>query len=205
MYQRGVVITAEPVARLIDELNKLPGIGPRSARRLAYFVLRLPEAQARALAEAILEVKEKIILCSICFNVTDRDPCPICSAPERDARVVCVVEEPLDVEAIERTRAFHGRYHVLHGAVSPLNGIGPEDLKIEELLRRVRSEAIEEVILATNPNQLGEATAHYILQQLQPLGVQVTKLASGLPMGGDVEFMDEVTLSQALANRRRLG
>jgi recombination protein RecR len=199
-----IVATVEPVARLIDEFNKLPGIGPKSAQRLAYYLLRMPESHARALAEAIVEVKEKIVLCSVCFNITDVDPCRICSADDRDPNRVCVVEEPLDVLAIEKTREFRGRYHVLHGAVSPLEGIGPDDLKIDELAARVRAGGIEEVILATNPNQVGDATAFYIQRVLQPLGVRLTRLARGLPMGGDLEYADEVTLSRAFANRQEL-
>lgn len=196
--------TAEPVGRLIDELQKLPGIGPKSAQRLAYYLLRVPEAEARALATAIIEVKEKTVLCSICFNITEVDPCAICAAADRDSTRICVVEEPLDVVAIERTREFRGRYHVLHGAVSPLDGVGPDDLRIAELTARVRAGGVEEVILATNPNQVGDATAYYIQRELQPLGVRLTRLARGLPMGGDLEYADEVTLSRAFAHRHEL-
>ncbi|MCS6801365.1 MAG: recombination mediator RecR [Chloroflexota bacterium] len=198
------MVTAEPVARLIDEFHKLPGIGPKTAQRLAYYLLRMPEAQARALANAIIEVKEKIGLCSVCFNITDIDPCGICASADRNPGQICVVEEPLDVLAIEKTRQFRGRYHVLHGAISPLEGVGPDDLKIEELVARVRAGGIEEVILATNPNQLGEATAYYIQGKLKPLGVRLTRLAHGLPMGGNLEYADEVTLSRAVANRQEL-
>jgi recombination protein RecR len=195
---------AEPIARLVDELQKLPGIGPKSAQRLAFYLLRVPEAQARALATAIVEMKEKTVLCSICFNITEVDPCAICTAADREPSQICVVEEPLDVVAIERTREFRGRYHVLHGAVSPLDGVGPDDLKIAELAARVRAGGVEEVILATNPNQIGEATAHYIQRVIQPLGVRLTRLARGLPMGGDLEYADEVTLSRAFAHRHEL-
>ncbi|GIW06222.1 MAG: recombination protein RecR [Dehalococcoidia bacterium] len=204
MQHQTIAATVEPVARLIDEFHKLPGIGPKSAQRLAYYLLRMPESQARALADAIIEVKEKIVYCSICFNITDVDPCRICAAEDRDPTRVCVVEEPLDVLAIEKTREFRGRYHVLHGAVSPLEGIRPEDLRIDELVARVRAGGIDEVILATNPNQVGDATAYYIQRVLQPLGVRLTRLARGLPMGGDLEYADEVTLSRAFANRQAL-
>ncbi|MCS7001957.1 MAG: recombination mediator RecR [Dehalococcoidia bacterium] len=204
MNNFGVAATVEPVARLIDQFHKLPGIGPKSAQRLAYFLLRMPEAQARALADAIIDVKEKIILCSVCANITETDPCAICRADDRDGRLICVVEEPLDVLAIEKTRAYRGRYHVLHGAISPLDGVGPDDLKIAELLHRVRAGGVEEVIVATNPNQIGDATAHYLWRQLAPLGVRVTRLASGLPMGGDLEYADEVTLGRSLKNRHPL-
>lgn len=203
-YRNGVSATAEPVARLIDEFHRLPGIGPKTAQRLAYFLLRMPEAQARALADAIVEVKEKIILCSRCYNLTEMDPCVICANEGREQSRVCVVEEPLDVLAIERTREFKGVYHVLHGAISPLEGIGPDDLKISELVDRVHLGEISEVILATNPNQVGDATAYYIQRLLAPFSVRVTRLARGLPMGGDLEYADEVTLGRALNNRQEL-
>jgi recombination protein RecR len=191
------------VARLIDEFAKLPGIGAKTASRLAYFVLRGSRDEATALAEAILEVKERIKLCSVCFNTTEDDPCPICADPTRDA-AICVVEEPLDVVALERTGQFKGRYHVLHGAVSPVEGIGPDKLKIKELMDRVRTESPSEVIVATNLDLPGEATATYLHRQLVPLGVNVTRPASGLPVGGDLEYADEVTLGRALAGRRAL-
>ena len=195
--------TAQPVARLIDEFAKLPGIGPKTASRLAYHLLRTPREESAALAEAILDVKERIRLCSICFNTTEADPCAICADPGRD-KAICVVEEPLDVVALERTGQFKGRYHVLHGAVSPVEGIGPDKLKIQELLARVRSESPDEVIVATNLDLPGEATATYLHRVLAPLGVNVTRPASGLPAGGDLEYADEVTLGRALVGRRTL-
>ncbi|MDQ3467605.1 MAG: recombination mediator RecR [Chloroflexota bacterium] len=195
--------TAEPVARLIDELAKLPGIGPKTASRLAYYLLRGSREESVALAEAILEVKEKIRLCSICFNTTEHDPCWICADTSRD-RAICVVEEPLDVVALERTSQFKGRYHVLHGAISPIEGIGPDTLKIAELIARVEKERPDEVILATNLDLPGEATATYLHRLLIPLGISVTRPASGLPVGGDLEYADEVTLGRALAGRRTL-
>lgn len=199
----GTAATALPVARLIDEFAKLPGIGPKTASRLAYYVLRSSGDDAKSLAEAILEVKEKIRLCSICFNTTESDPCQICADPGRD-NAICVVEEPLDVVALERTGQFKGRYHVLHGAVSPVEGIGPDKLRIQELLIRVRNEQPEEIIVATNLDLPGEATATYLHRLLVPLGISVTRPASGLPVGGDLEYADEVTLGRALAGRRAL-
>ena len=193
---------AAPVARLIEELHRLPGIGPKSAQRLAYHLLRAPKDEAQALAEAILEVKERIKLCSVCQNTTDIEPCLICADEARDRAVVCVVEEPLDILAIERTRAFKGLYHVLHGSISPMEGVGPEQLKVRELLERLRDGSVREVIMATNPNLEGEATAMYVGQLLQPLGVRVTRLARGLPMGGDLEYADDLTLTRALENRQ---
>jgi recombination protein RecR len=195
-------MTAEPVARLIEEFNKLPGIGPKTAQRLTFYLLRMPNEEARALADAIVEVKERIGFCSTCFNITESDPCWICRGA-RDRTAICVVEEPLDVLAIERTGAFKGLYHVLHGAISPMEGIGPEELRIRELLGRL-SDGVTEVILATNPNLEGEATAMYITKLLSPLGVRVTRLARGLPVGGDLEYADEVTLTRALEGRREL-
>lgn len=205
MNYRNPVPTVDAVSRLVDEFNKLPGIGPKTAQRLAYFLLRMPETYARALSDAIIEVKEKITLCSRCFNITETDPCPICTSDNRDSSRVCVVEEPLDVLAIERTREYRGVYHVLHGALSPQNAIGPDDLKISELIGRVRRGGIDEVIIATNPNQLGTATLYYIHKQLVPTGVKVTALARGLPNGGDLEYADDVTLGRAIANRQDLG
>ncbi|HEY4685468.1 MAG TPA: recombination mediator RecR [Dehalococcoidia bacterium] len=193
---------AAPVARLIEELHRLPGIGPKSAQRLAYHLLRAPKDEAQALAEAILEVKERIKLCSVCQNTTDVDPCLICVDQARDRSIVCVVEEPLDILAIERTRGFKGLYHVLHGSISPMEGVGPEQLKVRELLERLRDGSVREVIMATNPNLEGEATAMYVSQLLQPLGVRVTRLARGLPMGGDLEYADDLTLTRALENRQ---
>ncbi|MDQ3548871.1 MAG: recombination mediator RecR [Chloroflexota bacterium] len=195
-------ITAEPVARLIDELGRLPGVGPKSASRLAYYLLRASREQALALAEAILEVKERIILCSRCFNITESDPCSICQDITRDQRMICVVEEPLDALALERTGEFSGLYHILHGAISPVDGIGPDKLRIRELIERVGNERPEEVILAMNPNIEGDATAMYIARQLVSAGVSISRPASGLPVGGDLEYADEVTLGRAFEGRR---
>jgi recombination protein RecR len=196
--------TAAPVTALIDEFAKLPGIGPKTAQRLTFFLLRSPADQARRLAEAIIRVKESIVSCSICFNLTEADPCPICTSQERDRELICVVEEPLDVLALEKTGVFKGLYHVLHGALSPVEGIGPKDLKIEELVRRVEGKTVREVILATNPNYEGDYTASYIAPLLTPFSVKVTRLARGLPIGGDLEYADEGTLSRALEGRREV-
>jgi recombination protein RecR len=190
--------------RLIDELSRLPGIGPKTASRLTYFLLRSPAEQAVSLAEAIREVKERTVFCALCFNIAESSPCPVCSDPNRDPSQICVVEEPLDVMALERTRQYHGLYHVLHGAISPVDGIGPAELRIRELVQRVKGGQVREVLLATNPNLEGEATAMYVARQLAPLGVRVTRLARGLPIGGDLEYADEVTLAQALEGRREI-
>ena len=195
----------EPVARLIDALQRLPGIGPRTAQRLTFFLLKRPAAEVRELADSLLSVKLNIVHCGRCFNVTDTDPCRICADPRRDSRLLCVVEEPNDLMAMERTGEFRGRYHVLLGALSPLDGIGPEDLKMRELFQRLESEPVEEIILATNPNVEGEATALYLAKLLKPLGVRVTRIARGLPVGGDLEYADQVTLSKALEGRREIG
>ena len=203
MTSRSTTTTAQPVSRLIDELAKLPGIGPKTASRLAFYLLRAPREEATALAEAVLEVKERIRLCSNCFNITEDDPCAICLDPGRET-AICVVEEPLDVVALERTGQFKGKYHVLHGAVSPVEGIGPDKLKIQELLQRVQRENPDEVIVATNLDLPGEATATYLHRLLVPLGINVTRPASGLPVGGDLEYADEVTLGRALAGRRAI-
>jgi len=200
----GLVPTAEPVSRLIEEFHKLPGIGPKTAQRLTYHLLRMPENQARLLAEAILEVKQKIVLCPICFNITEQEPCVICRNPERDVTRICVVEEPLDVLAIERTRGYKGLYHVLHGTISPMDGIGPEDLRIKELLARLNNDVVQEIILATNPNLEGEATAMYVRRLVGSSGIRVTRLARGLPVGGDLEYADEVTLTRALEGRQEI-
>jgi len=197
-------IAPEPVARLIEELRRLPGIGPKTASRLTFFLLRAPAEQAVSLAEALRQLRERIIFCSTCFNITEKSPCPICRDEERDRSLICVVEEPLDVLAIERTREYRGLYHVLHGAISPMEGIGPEDLKIRELINRLQDGSAEEVILATNPSLEGEATAMYLHRQLVPLGVRVTHLARGLPVGGDLEYADEITLAWALEGRREM-
>ena len=195
---------APPVARLIQELNKLPGIGPKSAQRLAYHVIRLPNEDAHALAQAVLAVKELITLCSLCQNLTDTDPCSICTDSRRDNTQICVVEEPLDVLALERTHCFRGLYHVLHGVISPMDGIGPEDIKLKELVPRLQNRSVTEVIIATNPTLEGEATAMYVQRHVSPLGVKVTYLARGLPMGGDLEYADELTLSRAFQGRREI-
>jgi recombination protein RecR len=193
---------APPVVALIEEFSKLPGVGVKTAQRLTFFILRSPGDQARRLAEAILRVKEDIIYCSRCFNITESDPCPTCSNPNRDQELICVVEEPLDVIALEKTGVYKGLYHVLHGALSPVEGIGPKDLRINELLKRVNGSTVREVILATNPSLEGEYTAFYLKRELQPLNVRVTALARGLPIGGDLEYADEGTLSRALEGRR---
>jgi recombination protein RecR len=195
---------AAPVVRLIEEFHKLPGVGPKSAQRLTYYLLRAPQEEAQALAQAILEVKEKITFCSVCQNVTDSDPCLICEDSQRDRSVICVVEEPLDILALERTRSYHGLYHVLNGVISPMDGVGPEDLKVEELLERLKGGAVQEVILATNPNLEGEATSMYLNRLLRPLGLRVTRLARGLPTGADLEYADDLTLSQALEGRQEV-
>ena len=204
MSAEHIPAAAPSVARLIQELNKLPGIGPKSAQRLAYYVIRLPGEEAHALAEAILAVKEKIIYCSTCQNLTDTDPCPICTDSRRNTGQICVVEEPLDVLALERTRCYRGLYHVLHGVISPMNGIGPEDLRLKELFPRLENGSVQEVIIATNPTLEGEATAMYIRRHVAPRGVLVTHLARGLPVGGDLEYADELTLSRAFQGRREL-
>ncbi|OFX27184.1 MAG: recombination protein RecR [Armatimonadetes bacterium RBG_16_67_12] len=193
-----------PLARLIAELSKMPTVGPKTAQRLAFHIMQLSPEEAQALADAILDVKARMRHCSTCFTVTDVDPCATCADSARNGEVLCVVEDPRDVMALERTREFRGRYHVLHGAISPLDGIGPDDLKIPELLTRVKEGGIKEVIVATNPRVEGEATAIYLARVLKPLGVRVTRIAHGLPVGGDLEYADEVTLARALEGRRDL-
>ena len=200
----GFVPTAPQVGRLIEELNKLPGIGPKTAQRLTYFLLRAPREQAQALVEAILAVKEKVGLCSVCQNVTEADPCLICRNNGRDHGIICVVEEPLDILALERSQSYKGLYHVLHGVISPMDGIGPEDLKIRELLARLKTGQTTEVILATNPNLEGEATAMYLGRLISPLGIKVTRLARGLPFGSDLEYADEQTMTRALEGRHEI-
>jgi recombination protein RecR len=192
----------EPVARLIDALQRLPGIGPKTAQRLTFFLLKRPTEEVRELSDALVGMKERIGHCHVCFNVTDEDPCRICADPARDPRLLCVVEEPNDLLAMERTGEFRGRYHVLLGALSPLDGIGPEDLRIRELLARLELEGVSEIILATNPNVEGEATALYLAKLLRPFTVRITRIARGLPVGGDLEYADQVTLSKALEGRR---
>ena len=195
---------AAPIARLVARLSRLPGIGERTATRLAFHILRVPLSQARELAEAIVEVREKIRLCSTCCNLTEADPCPICSDARRDARLLCVVAHPPDLMALEQSGHFRGRYHVLHGVLSPLDGIGPDDLRIGPLLARLPGSEVGEVILATSPNVEGEATAIYVSKLVKPLGVKVSRIASGVPIGGELEYVDHVTLSRALEGRREM-
>ena len=194
----------EPVARLIEALQRLPGIGPKSAQRMTFFLLKRPIEEVRELSESLVAVKEQIVSCQTCFNVTEQDPCRICADPARDRRLLCIVEEPNDLLAMERTGEYRGHYHVLLGALSPLDGIGPEDLKVRELLARVETGEATEVILATNPNVEGEATAIFLAKLLRPLGMRVTRIARGLPVGGDLEYADQVTLSKALEGRREI-
>ncbi|HHV61360.1 MAG TPA: recombination protein RecR [Firmicutes bacterium] len=198
------MIFAEPIARLIEELTKLPGVGPKTAQRLAFHVLKAPADDVRKLARALIEAKDKVRYCSICGNITDIDPCRICSGSDRDRGLLCVVEEPRDVIAMERTKEFKGLYHVLNGVISPMEGVGPDDIRIKELLARIRDGGVKEVILATNPNIEGEATAMYISRLLKPLGVRVTRIAHGVPVGGELEYADEVTLARALEGRREV-
>ena len=195
---------AEPLARLIDEFKRLPGIGQKSAQRLAFHVLRAPREEAERLARALVEVKEKLGLCTVCNNISDAELCPYCRDPNRDRSVICVVEEPHNILPIETTRTYRGLYHVLHGAISPLRGVGPEQLKIKSLLERLQDGGVEEIIIATNPTVEGEATAAYLSRLLKPLGVRVTRIALGIPVGSDLEFADEVTMSKSLENRREL-
>ena len=194
----------DSLARLVEQLQKLPGIGAKGAQRLAFHILKNPRDDAERLCEAIRDVKERVTYCSTCNNITDRDPCVFCTSASRDQRLICVVEEPQNVSVIEKTREFRGVYHVLMGALSPLHGVGPDDLKIKGLLARVANGGVEEIILATNPTVEGEATALYLARLLKPLGVRVTRIASGLPVGGDLEYADELTLGRALEGRREL-
>ena len=216
---------AEPVSQLIDAFSALPGIGPKSASRLAYFLLRSDRSISLNLANALTELKERTLFCSVCHNIADKDPCPVCDDEKRDRTQICVVAEPLDVQAIERTREYHGLYHVLHGAISPAEGVGPDQLRVSELLRRLQASLstatpaesgmpsmiaaahtvpVQEILLATNPNLEGDATAMYVSQLIKPLGIRVTRLARGLPMGGDLEYADEVTLGRALTGRSEM-
>jgi recombination protein RecR len=197
-------MTAPPLANLINELTRLPGVGGKSAARLAYHILKRPAAEAEALAQAILDVKSKIFRCSICNNMTDVEPCAICADARRDPSLICVVEEAFNIATIESTRDFKGVYHVLLGALSPLRGVGPQDIDVAGLVKRVRESGPREVIIATNPNVEGEATALYIAQQLRPTGIRTTRLAFGLPVGGDLEYADQVTMSKALEGRREI-
>ncbi len=195
---------AGPINRVIEEFSKLPGIGPKSAQRLAYYLLRAPAEQARLLSEAILSLKQQITLCSICCNVTDTNPCAICSSPERDHSRVCIVEQPQDILALEHTHAYRGLYHVLHGAISPTEGVGTNDIHLQELLERLRNSQISEIVLATNANLEGEQTAMYLNRVISPLGISVTRIARGLPFGSELEYADDVTLTRALEGRQAL-
>jgi len=197
-----MVTTVEPLAKLIEAFNKLPGIGPKSAQRLTYYLLRRPDEEAKTLAEAILTLKEKIRLCSVCFNITDCDPCLICQDEGRDHSKICVVERPSDIPPLERTGKYKGVYHVLHGTISPAQGIGPEELKVKKLLSRLQNGSVTEVILATNPNLEGETTAMYLRRMILPLGIRISRLARGLPFGSDLEYADDMTLGQALEDRQ---
>ena len=198
------VYNVAPLQKLIEQFEKLPGIGAKTAQRLAYFVLNLPKTEAEEFAKAIVDAKEKIKYCTVCCNFTDKEKCPVCTSHSRDRSVICVVETPRDVMAMEGTNEYHGTYHVLHGAISPLNGIGPDQLRIKELLSRLNNEEVQEVIMATNPTVEGEATAMYLTKLLKPLGIKVTRLAYGIPVGGDLEYADEVTLARALEGRTDL-
>jgi recombination protein RecR len=193
-----------PLVRLVEQLQRLPGIGPKGAQRLAFHLLRQPRDDVNALLDAVREVKEQITYCSECSNITDTDPCFYCTDDGRDRRTMCVVEDPHNVEAIEKTREFKGRYHVLMGALSPLQGVGPDDLKIKSLLERLEAGDVEEVVIATNPNVEGEATAIYLAKLIKPLGVRVTRIAMGLPVGSDLEYADEVTMNKAMVGRREM-
>jgi recombination protein RecR len=195
---------APPIARLLDELERLPGIGPKSAQRIAYWLLTSEDTDAQRLADAIVEVKHSIRFCSRCFNFSEAELCSICADDERDRTMICVVEEPRDLAAIERTSEFRGLYHVLHGAISPIDGIGPDQLRVRELIERLSREDVREVVIATNPNVEGETTALYLARLIKPLDIRVTRIASGLPVGGDLEFADEVTLGRALEARREM-
>jgi recombination protein RecR len=197
-------ILPRPVEKLINEFSRLPGIGPKTASRLTFFLLRSPDEQSVELASALAELKSSTQTCSTCYNITEQDPCPICGDPNRNLSLLCVVEEPLDVLAIERSRSYSGRYHVLHGVISPVEGIGPDDLRISELLRRLEDEGIEEIIIATNATLEGDSTALYLQRRLSPYSLKLTRLARGLPVGGDLEYTDEITLSRALEGRQEM-
>jgi len=199
MLQKGI---PESIARLINELSKLPGIGEKNATRLAFHIFRSPKENAENLSRAIIDTKSKVVLCDTCFNFATESPCELCRDKERDQSIICVVEEPLDQLAIERSREFNGVYHILHGVISPIEGIGPEDLKIKELIRRLEGNDVKEVIFATNPSVEGEATALYLSKLIKPMGVRVSRIAHGIPMGGDIEYIDEITLSKAIRDRK---
>lgn len=194
----------EPIAKLIDSFARLPGIGPKTAGRLAFHILRMKEEDVLEFAKALVNAKRNLHYCSVCFNITDMDPCRICQDKSRDASMICIVQEPKDIGAMERTREFNGYYHVLHGAISPMEGIGPDEIRITELLKRLGDDTVQEMILATNPNIEGEATAMYISRLVKNFGIKVTRIAHGLPVGGDLEYADEVTLSKALEGRREI-
>jgi len=199
---QNLIPAAEAINKLIQEFNKLPGIGPKSAQRLAYYLLRAPDEQTKLLAEAILSLKRKVALCSTCFNVTESDPCPTCRSDERDRSKICIVEQPQDILALEHTGIYKGLYHVLHGAISPTEGIGADDIRIKELLCRLQDGSVNEAILATNPNLEGEQTAMYLSRLISPLGIRVTRLARGLPFGTELEYADDVTLTRAIEGRQ---
>lgn len=199
-----MAIIAEPISRLIEEFSRLPGIGPKTASRLTYYLLRAPDEQAAALADAVRQLKDRLVYCDVCQNIAEQNPCAICANQQRDHSTICVVEEPLDVLAIERTGQYHGVYHVLHGAISPMDGIGPDEIRIRELMDRITTHPIREIVLATNPSLEGEATAMYLVRLIGQTGPRVTRLATGLPIGGDLEYADEVTLSRALEGRREV-
>lgn len=194
----------EPIAKLIDSFSKLPGIGPKTAARLAFYVLRMKDEDVVSFAKSLVNVKRNLSYCSVCCNITDTDPCRICADPNRDRSIICVVQEAKDLIAMERMKEFHGMYHVLHGAISPMEGIGPDEIKVAELLKRLADDEVQELILATNPNVEGEATAMYLSRLVKPFQLKVTRIAHGLPVGGDLEYADEVTLSKALEGRREL-
>ncbi|MFO7171727.1 MAG: recombination mediator RecR [Bacillota bacterium] len=194
----------EPIARLIEELTRLPGVGPKSGQRLAFYLLNAPKEDVDRLLGAIQTARDRIRYCSVCFSLTDTDPCAICANPDRDHGTICVVEEPRDVVAMEKTREYRGVYHVLHGTINPMEGVGPEELRVRELLQRLANPGVREVILCTNPTTEGEATAIYLARVIKPLGIKVTRIARGLPVGGDLEYADEVTLAKALEGRREM-
>ena len=194
----------EPIAKLIDSFSRLPGIGPKTAGRLAFHVLRMKEEDVTDFAKALVNVKRSLIYCSVCCNITDTDPCRVCSDKSRDPSVICVIQEPKDLIAMERTKEFQGYYHVLHGAISPMEGIGPDEIRVAELLKRLSDEQVQELIIATNPNVEGETTASYLSRLVKPFQIKVTRIAHGLPVGGDLEYADEVTLTKALEGRREM-